>query len=597
MFRNENAVNVQDSIPDDTEFDIIVVGSGNGACGFLSEIQKYKHNDNLKILVLEEGGNYFYTSDVTHQNGWSKTYASGGIFKLHNAVTPDGRSILAGRARTMGGGGSINYTMIHESSEWLTKQVGHDTAYWNECKCELNASFDRTDPFEEGYQTPFAEYIIDNNAKAGYAPPTKEHMIKNIPSLTEPPFGDKDSKQVYIFPTQFDQFGQRTHSGVSLVKWHKVDLRWNRRVTGLQMEKCDNNDDDSSYACTGVHVLNISTSESITYKVKKGTGKVVLCGGSQSPRLLMNTEELAKSNDKIGKRVNDHICMPLGIYIVEKDKKSVVGPTDNYESLFSIEIIPGSQNDAGEADVVNIDYFSGELMRLMYLVSSLYLCFLPFNMFKRFMGRNPIVYTLLSNTIRVLLETLLYIFELLLLIVDIILGRSFKSLGDRIADIKITTSLVKFNASREGYYEKKNDKIILRFFDDKLDTIIAEKAINDNLDLLESNGVKPPFLVRFLIQSITKIPYKKGHQVKKFVKHFAKKTLLSEQHLAGGCIFGDVIDKGLTDNASTGKVFGSHNIYVADLSAVPLPRVSTQMTAYLMGHHVAKQLYNTKKKK
>jgi hypothetical protein len=596
MFRNEHAMNVQYPIPDDAEFDLIVVGSGNGACGFLSEIQKYKHNDNLKILVIEEGSNYFYTSDATHQNGWSKTYGTGDIFKLHNAVTPDGRSILAGRAQTLGGGGSINYTMIHESSEWLTKQVGHDIAYWNECKCELNGSFKRPNPFEVGYQTPFANHIIDNNVNAGYAPPNEEHMTKNIPSLAESPFGDKNSKQVYIFPTQFDQFGQRTHSGVSLVEWNKVDLRWNSRVTELKMKKCDKNADDPSYTCTGVKVLNIYTGKDITYQVKKGTGKVVLCGGSQSPRLLMNTEVLEKSNDKIGKRVNDHICMPLGIYLVDEKRKSSVGPTDNYQSLFSIEIIPGSTNDVGDAHVVNIDYFSGELLRLVFLVSSLYLCFLPFNMFKRFMGRYPIVYTLLSNTIRVLLETILYIFDVLLLIVDIILLKGWKSIGDKIADIKITASLVKFNANREGYYEKKDNKIILRFFDDEQDTINAEKAINDNLDLLESNGVKPPFLFRFLIQLITKIPYRKGRQVKKFVKHFASKTLLSEQHLAGGCIFGDVIDKGLTDSASTGKVFGSENIHVADLSAVPLPRVSTQMTAYLMGHHVAKQLYNTKKK-
>jgi hypothetical protein len=57
-----------------------------------------------------------------------------------------------------------------------------------------------------------------------------------------------------------------------------------------------------------------------------------------------------------------------------------------------------------------------------------------------------------------------------------------------------------------------------------------------------------------------------------------------------------VIDKGLTtDPSETGKVIGSDNIYVADLcSAVPLPRCSTQMTAYLVGHHVGKQLFALK---
>lgn len=72
------------------------------------------------------------------------------------------------------------------------------------------------------------------------------------------------------------------------------------------------------------------------------------------------------------------------------------------------------------------------------------------------------------------------------------------------------------------------------------------------------------------------------------MENFSKRTLLSEQHLSGGCIFGDVIDKGLEDAQMTGKVFGSANIYLADLSAVPLHRVSTQMTAYLIGHHVGK---------
>ena len=65
--------------------------------------------------------------------------------------------------------------------------------------------------------------------------------------------------------------------------------------------------------------------------------------------------------------------------------------------------------------------------------------------------------------------------------------------------------------------------------------------------------------------------------------------------MAGGCLFGKVIDKGLEDTSQTGKVMGSTNIHVADLSAVPLPRVSTQMTAYLVGHYVGSQLYPSEK--
>ncbi len=81
-----------------------IIPSGNGGCALLSECLKHAPKD-YKILVLEQGQNFFFTSDVTHENGWSKTYSSGSIFKLHNTVTPSGRSVISGRAVTMGGGG------------------------------------------------------------------------------------------------------------------------------------------------------------------------------------------------------------------------------------------------------------------------------------------------------------------------------------------------------------------------------------------------------------------------------------------------------------------------------------------------------------
>jgi hypothetical protein len=84
-------------ISKDTLFDMIVIGSGNGACRLLSECLKYAPPD-YKVLVLEQGQNFFYTSDLTHQNNWSKSYASGSFFKLHNARTPEGRPIISGRA-------------------------------------------------------------------------------------------------------------------------------------------------------------------------------------------------------------------------------------------------------------------------------------------------------------------------------------------------------------------------------------------------------------------------------------------------------------------------------------------------------------------
>jgi len=617
MFRNQAAVTRQEegvgSFAETIEYDIIVIGSGNGACGFLGEVQKYAHNDELTILVLEEGMNFFNASDMTHQSGWSKTYSSSTMYKTHNTVTPDNRSILSGRACTLGGGGSINYTMMYDSSDWYVKNVGFgDLQYWNTCKQELGKALDRPDPFQQGYRTPFAEIIEENSIRVGGStPPSPSDMIENIPS-----FDPKNPNKVYIFPTQFNQFGQRTHSSVSLVKWKDVTLRWNSRVTGLVMEEDTDTDENkngqnesdgskskSNSTCTGVTVENTFTGGTpTTYKLKKG-GRVILACGSQSPRLLLNTDVLASKNEKIGQRINDHICMLGPLYLVnKKEHQQFVGLTDNYQSLFTVFTLPRkTDSDGGENyDVVNIDYFSGDLQDLIYLASSLFLSLLiPVNFVKRLWGRYPWMFTLLSNTIRVILMVILYGCHGVMILVDALTCSRYTTIAERLLSMTITTSLVKFNASREGYYEKKkgSTKIILKYFDtdDSHDYITANQAFEASMDALAANGDdKFPFLIHWLIRILLQLPYKKGRQIKKYVQHFAQKTLLSEQHMAGGCIWGDVIDTGSTQDPSvTGKVFHSTNIHVADLSTCPLPRVSTQMSAYLMGHHVGKQLYST----
>lgn len=115
------------------------------------------------------------------------------------------------------------------------------------------------------------------------------------------------------------------------------------------------------------------------------------------------------------------------------------------------------------------------------------------------------------------------------------------------------------------------------------------------MSFLEQLGDKPPLLLRILFRLITKIPYEE-HQIGRYVKNFSRNSLLSEQHLAGGALFGKVIDKGEEDPLATGRVFDTSNLYVADLSTVPLPRVSTQMTAYVIGHHVGSKIFGPKYK-
>lgn len=54
-----------------------------------------------------------------------------------------------------GGGGAINYTMIHESSDWLTQQLGaggqYDAAYWDNLKAEIGET-SRPQPTHKQYQ-------------------------------------------------------------------------------------------------------------------------------------------------------------------------------------------------------------------------------------------------------------------------------------------------------------------------------------------------------------------------------------------------------------------------------------------------------------
>ena len=107
-------------------------------------------------------------------------------------------------------------------------------------------------------------------------------------------------------------FGSRTNSGVSLVNWPTISYLWNTKVVELVMDKSASSETLAS--CTGVKTIHAKTKQSVTYKVKKD-GKVMLCGGSQSPRLLLKTKEIADTNDRIGKRVNDHICSKFCILL------------------------------------------------------------------------------------------------------------------------------------------------------------------------------------------------------------------------------------------------------------------------------------------
>ena len=124
-----------------------------------------------------------------------------------------------------------------------------------------------------------------------------------------------------------------------------------------------------------------------------------------------------------------------------------------------------------ETEFVSIDFFSGELDRLIFLVSSLYLAYVPLNSLKRLMSTFPFLFTIISNVIRVTLEVLVFLLDVVQGVKDVLTLRGWGA-----TKIKITTSLLKFNTCYDGQYEDCKDVITLGFFEDTKDFVIAEEV-------------------------------------------------------------------------------------------------------------------------
>ena len=574
-------------ITDANVYDMIIVGSGNGACGFLS---KYLDKDDLssKILVLEAGKAFFDTSDITHQNNWAKSYAEGKILQLHNAQTADDIPIISGWACTMGGGGSINYAMMYESSHWLSRHIGKDVAYWDKLKDELGAKLNCIDCIDpEKQNTELTQQILRTAALEGFNPPNPHHYSRGIPSYQD--FPHDTSNQLYLFATPFNRFGQRTHSGVSLIDWFdkRIELKTQCQVTQLEFE--ENKTGESR--CEAVHVkyTGKTKANSATKFLLSETGRVILCAGAATPRLLIS-HRTKLNNYEIGKDASDHIAIPLGIYRLKKklhvtpeavvEQEIPLTSKDNYMPVFATTVWQAEQDNGSENRIVcTIEFFAGNFERLWYFVSHLYLAFLLLNCIKRWMIQSPRLFDALKR-IRLTIEKSNTIFNL----------------GE---ETELITAIIKFNPAEEGEYLSDNNRINLNFFktsdrdtSSNQDKEVAKKVIAERvLPLMDRLGDKPPWLIRLVLR-VMRIPFEEN-QINTYLKCYSKNYLLSQQHMAGGCLFGKAIDKGLDAPQATGKVKGTNNVYVADLSASPLPRISPQMTAYLIGFHVATQLSET----
>lgn len=561
-------------------YEIIIVGSGNGACGFLSHyIQANANNCRpQKVLVIEEGVSFFETSDIAHQNNWTQSYGQENIFKLHNALNPDDIPIISGRACTMGGGGSINYTMIHESSEWLSKHVGKTIDYWDQLKVELDKKFKSPDlPLD---QSPVTKHVLRKAQQVGFQSSISQSDIDG--NRTVPSYPEGNANLLHVFPTQFDQFGQRTYSGVSFVDWFNqcVELRTRCRAVQLVFS----NDSGDNARCVGVQVEDLDTGKIECVSLAADHGKLILCAGAATPRLLLPHKERLR-NDEIGQHVSDHICMPLGLYVLDQEIK--VTGRDSYIPVFATTVTQPKQVEC--ATVCCFDFFAGEFETLSYFISHLYLTFLLPNWLKKSMLRTPWLFWFTKSLVRLFLLSANFIIEIGVGFHNLRHGKPWNQAANLI------TAIVKFNPVTEGSYSSDSSQITLGFFAEREhshcnpDKEVAKSVITEQLALLNSLGEKPNWLFKSFFRLFTKIPYEEK-EVEHYVDVYSKRFLLSEQHLSGGCLFGKAIDTGLNNETDTGRVFGSANVYVADLASVPLPRISPQMTAYLIGFHVARML-------
>ena len=559
---------------DDTSYDLIVVGSGNGACGFLSYYLQNTADRSTpeQILVVEEGENFFNSSDIAHQLNWLKSFSEGKIFKLHNALTPDGIPIISGRACTMGGGGSINYTMIHESSEWLATHIGHTAEYWNDLKAELNERFARPEPAKD--LSPITQHLLKVAESVGFKRSTD--TLHNIPNHPK-----SDADLLHLFPTPFNQFGQRTHSGVSLVNWldKRVELKTQSRVEWLEFA----DEPGESVRCVAVQVRDFNKGEMHRFSLKND-GRLILCAGAATPQLLLPHQKKLENNE-IGEHVSDHILLPLGLYLSVKGIE--ITPRDNYIPVFATTIWQPQQQ--GRSTVCTFDFFAGNFQRLLFLLSHLFLALLLPNWLKKIVLRTPWLFTITKNTVRVFIQIVNFIINLFWGFSNLLQGKPWQK------EVELVTAIIKFKPASEGCYSSDGTRIILNFFAEdehtgfNQDKEVAKSTIAKHMNLINRLGHQPHWLVKCFIRLLTHIPYEEK-QVAHYVDVYSKNFLLTEQHLAGGCLFGKAIDKGLENAMDTGKLYGSANVYVADLSAVPLPRISPQMTAYLIGFHVAKRL-------
>ena len=249
--------------------------------------------------------------------------------------------------------------------------------------------------------------------------------------------------------------------------------------------------------------------------------------------------------------------------------------------------------DASRHTVVCFDFFSGHLNNMLYLIAHLYVALVFPNCIKRVLINNSWLYQLWQGIVRILVLSLQVLSQAYNTRTwQAIIAWAKRRLPRWLQpwfEFRLVTAILKFSPAEDGEYEfddTSTDRFGLRLpLFAQGDVHIAENAVSDLMRLLGAadgdSGVAElsPWTKAAHLLNI-QLPVDQG-DVPGYVQQCRTKFALTEQHLAGGC------QRVVTDE---GKYKHAENLFVADLSSITLPRISPQMTAYLIGVHVAKQL-------
>ena len=293
-------------------YDIVVVGAGNSACAYVSEILAARPD--LRICMIERGS--VPNPKYSDMGSWpNDTYDDDqGMIKplpsSHNVRT----------ASVVGGGGSVNYTMIHETDAWLEENLGKPRGFqtWAEAKEHVARWLGVTEsPLRE--VSPNVRHLFDQLQSWTLDPPPDAGSVPTLCEDEEPRF-----RPVH---TVFDAKGKRRFNGWNAVDWGRVTLLERIEVTELVMDASPD-----GAVCRGLKARDHATGTRLVRWDLPSNTRVILAAQQQSVRLLRSHSHLLPPTvqEHLGKGIQDHISLPIFV----SQARPAEGRPDPYSPIF-----------------------------------------------------------------------------------------------------------------------------------------------------------------------------------------------------------------------------------------------------------------------